>query len=300
MKGKPRSPSRSSSRKRETTIATPNQGKAKKKPTISLLPSTSIPSSSKDEEPLLLPRAEEPPEGITRDDFQWFIKRTNQTRAAAGSIPFNTIPDWFDKSIGVAEKATYVKPGEQTKRGGVISNGEDKWFFLHSNNLCDLTGPGFMITMDMLPFLYQKWRQPKTIEKLQAARIQSTKPKVKHPTPTTEVMDTNPEANIQNVDGSNTPMEELSTDSTSQSDKEENEDESDGEDNELRDSESKDSVSTVEKECKKLIPSKPLYLNAVLKGKFNSFHILGKYRVTHHKIHFNAQERRQDTSNASA
>ena len=42
--------------------------------------------------------------------------------------------------------------------------------FLHSTNLRDLSGPGFMITTDMLEFLYQKWRQPKTIAKLQAAR----------------------------------------------------------------------------------------------------------------------------------
>ena len=63
MKGTARSPSRSSSRKRETNSATPNHGKAKKKPIGSLHPSTPIPSSTKVEEPLLSPRAEEPPEG---------------------------------------------------------------------------------------------------------------------------------------------------------------------------------------------------------------------------------------------
>ena len=68
----------------------------------------------------------------------------------------------------MAEKAT-----NEAKCGGVISNGEDKWFFLHSTNLCNLLGLGLMITIDMLPFLYQKWRQLKTIEKLQAARKQA-------------------------------------------------------------------------------------------------------------------------------
>ena len=89
------------------------------------------------------------------EDFHQFQERTEQIREAAGSILFDSRPDWFNTSIGVAEKATYANPGEQAKRGGVISNRKDKWFFLHSTNLCNLTGPGFMLTTDMLLFLYQ-------------------------------------------------------------------------------------------------------------------------------------------------
>ena len=115
-----------------------------------------MPSQPSQEEPLLSPRTEEPPEGITKEDFLAFQKRMQSIRDAAGSIDFDPWPDWFDTSIGVVVKATYAKPGETTKRGGVISNGEHKWFFLHSTNLRDLWGPGFMLMEEMLPFLYHK------------------------------------------------------------------------------------------------------------------------------------------------
>ena len=38
-----------------------------------------------------------------------------------------------------------------------------------------------------------------------------------------------------------------------------------------------DSVSTVAKDCG-LQPPKPTYLDAVLQGKFNLFHVLGEHR----------------------
>ena len=104
-------------------------------------------------------------EGITKEDFLAFQQCTQSIRDAASSIAFDPRPEWFDTSIGMVVKATYAKPGETTEQGGVISNGADKWFFLHSTNLRDLSGPGFMLTEEMLPFLYQKWRQPNTIAK---------------------------------------------------------------------------------------------------------------------------------------
>ena len=103
-----------------------------------------------------IPRVEEPPDGITKADFLAFQERTKTMRDEASSIPFKPWPAWFDTSIGVVVKATFMKPGEMIKRGGVVSNGNDKWFFLHSSNLKDLSGLGFMLTEDMLPFLYYK------------------------------------------------------------------------------------------------------------------------------------------------
>ena len=44
----------------------------------------------------------------------------------AGIIPFETRLEWFDRSMGVAEKATFTKPGEQARCCGVISTGDDQ------------------------------------------------------------------------------------------------------------------------------------------------------------------------------
>ena len=46
--------------------------------------------------------------------------------------------------------------------------------FFHSTNLQDLSGPGFMLTVDML-LLFQKWRQSNTIAKLRAEREAKTR-----------------------------------------------------------------------------------------------------------------------------
>ena len=90
MKGKPCSPSRSSSRKQGTTVATPNRGKAKKKPAVTIRPSTPTPTAQAVEEPLQSPLAAEPPEGITREDFQLFLDQTENIHKDAGTIPFET------------------------------------------------------------------------------------------------------------------------------------------------------------------------------------------------------------------
>ena len=133
-----------------------------------------MPSQPSQDEPLLSPRAKEPPDGITKEDFLAFQKCTKLIRDAAGSITFDPWPHWFDTSIGVVVKATFAKPGKMTKQGGVISNSKHKWFFLHSTNLKDLSGPGFMLMEDMLPFLYHKWRQPNTIAKLRKQAAKET------------------------------------------------------------------------------------------------------------------------------
>ena len=117
MKGKSCSPSRSSSRKQETTFATLNRGKAKERPAVTIRPSTPTPTNQTAEELLQSPQAEEPPEGITREDFQWFLERTENIQTDAGTIPFETGLEWFDRSIRMAEKAT-----NKAKCGGVISN----------------------------------------------------------------------------------------------------------------------------------------------------------------------------------
>ena len=127
---------------------------------------TLLPTCPPETDTLLSTRAEEPLDSIAKEDFKAFQQGTQIIQDAALSIPFKPRLDWFDKSIGVVVKATYMKPGETTKQGGLISNGVDKWFFLHSINLWDLLGPGFMLTEEMLPSLYQKWRQPATITKL--------------------------------------------------------------------------------------------------------------------------------------
>ena len=105
-----------------------------------------MPSRPPKDEPLLSPCAEEPPDGITKADFLAFQERTKTIRDEASSIPFEPRPAWFNTSISVVVKATFAKPGEMIKRGGVVSDSEGKWFFLHSTKLTDLSGPGFMLT----------------------------------------------------------------------------------------------------------------------------------------------------------
>ena len=135
-----------------------------------------------------------------------------------------------------------------------------------------MTGLGFMITTDMLPFLYQKWRQPKTIEKLQVAQNQS-QPKTTTPSKTTKAMiDINQEEETSTDNGSNPQVEEISSNCTLKLEDKKEEDSQDEEE------QSRNSISTEEKDCEKPTSFKPSYLNTVLKGKFNSFHILGEHR----------------------
>ena len=163
MKGASQSPLRSARRKRETTSTTPFRGKAKKKPTESLQLATPLPTRKDMKEHLLSSRLEEPPDRITQQDFKKKSGSNQEDRDTAPCIPFDPHPEWFDSSIGVIVKATFAKPGEQTYHGGVISNGKDEWFFLHSSNLKDLTGPGFMLSVQTLPFLYQNGEYQKPL-----------------------------------------------------------------------------------------------------------------------------------------
>ena len=243
---------------------------------------TPVPTHLSETDTLLSSRAEEPPDSITKEDFAAFQQQTKALRDTAPSIPFEPWPEWFDMSIGVVVKATYVKPGETTKRGGVISNGENKRFFLHSSNLRDLSGPGFMLTVDMLPFLFQKWRQPNMIVKLRAEREAKTHI-IQSQQVETRTIEKKEVANPQDPETSqnciNTTDNELKSGDSSLhgSDKKENEDDEEmeeiekdkasmQEDNGSRNNE--DLVSTVAKDCG-LQPPKTTYLDAVLQGKFN-------------------------------
>ena len=76
---------------------------------------TPVPTCLPKTDTLLLPHEEEPLDGITKEDFTAFQQRTKALQDTALSIPFEPWPEWFDTSIGVAGKATYVKPGETTK-----------------------------------------------------------------------------------------------------------------------------------------------------------------------------------------
>ena len=91
-------------------------------------------------------------------------------------------------------------------------------------------------------------------------------------------MGINPEEDTSTDNGSQPQVEEFSSDSTSESDDKEKEEESKDEESKDEDDQSRDSISTVEKDCGKPTSFKPSYLNAVLKGKFNSFHIIGEHR----------------------
>ena len=148
-----------------------------------------------------------------------------------------------------------------------------------------------MLTMDMLPFLFQKWRQPNTIAKLRAEReaktciIQSQqaetqtgeKEEVTNPQDpetsqncinTTDDKSKSGDSSLHGLDDKenedNEEMEEIDQEEASMQ-----------EDDSTRDEE--DSVSTTAKDCGLQLP-KTTYLDAVLQGKFNSFHVSGEHR----------------------
>ena len=183
-------------------------------------------------------------------------------------------------------KATFAKPGEMTKQGRVVSNGKYKWLFLHSNNLKDLLGPGFMLTEEMFPFLYHKWRQPNTIAKLRAERAAKQTPAI--PTQV-EDEEENTACNKHAADSiashkgendsiatdiiSNDESVHMEVDSAAEySTKKEDDPET-----EAASQTEETSADTVQKEVT-VAPSKSTYLDAVLQGKFNSFHVLGDHR----------------------
>ena len=148
-----------------------------------------------------------------------------------------------------------------------------------------------MLTEEMLPFLFQKWRQPNTIAKLRAERGAKTRI-IQSQQVETQTVGKENVTKPQDPETSQNCIITINNESKSgdsslhKSDDEEHEDDEEMEETEHYEvsmqedkgsGNKEDLVSTTAKDCTLHLP-KATYLDAVLQGKFNLFHVLGEHQ----------------------
>ena len=138
----------------------------------------------------------------------------------------------------------------------------------------------------MLPFLYYKWRQPSTIVKLRAERAATQTSAIPTQVEDAEVSTSGDKHATDSMASQDRDTDSVNTDIIPTTENEHMEVDSatahntkEEDDPETEDASQKEepSADMVQKEVS-ATPSKPTYLDAVLQGKFNSFHVLREHR----------------------